>query len=51
MVAFLSVNAPNNHLSLVFALVVQGDADTCNTYITQTFYATQHKTQSSIPAI
>jgi len=30
LVAFLLVNAPNCHLSLVLASVVQGDADTCN---------------------
>jgi len=29
-VAFLLVNAPNCHLSLVVALVVQGDAVNCN---------------------
>jgi len=32
LVVFLLVNAPNCHLSLVLASVVQGDADTCNTY-------------------
>jgi len=31
LVAFLLVNAPNCHLSLVFASVVQGDAVNCNT--------------------
>jgi len=31
LVAFLLVNAPNCHLSLVIALVVQGDAVNCNT--------------------
>jgi len=30
MVAFLLVNAPNYHLSLVLASVVQGDAVNCN---------------------
>jgi len=30
LVAFLLVNAPNCHLSLVFASVVQGDAVNCN---------------------
>jgi len=30
LVAFLSVNAPNYHLSLVLASVVQGDAVNCN---------------------
>jgi len=30
LVAFLLVNAPNCHLSLVLALVVQGDAVNCN---------------------
>jgi len=31
LVAFLLVNAPNCHLSLVLASVVQGDAVKCNT--------------------
>jgi len=31
LVAFLLVNAPNCHLSLVLASVVQGDAVNCNT--------------------
>jgi len=31
LVAFLFVNAPNCHLSLVLASVVQGDAVKCNT--------------------
>jgi len=31
MVAFLLINAPNCHLSLVLASVVQGDAVNCNT--------------------
>ena len=31
LVAFLLVNAPNYHLSLVLASVVQGDAVNCNT--------------------
>jgi len=30
LVAFLLVNAPNCHLSLVLALVVQGDGVNCN---------------------
>jgi len=30
LVAFLLVNAPNCHLSLVLASVVQGDAVNCN---------------------
>jgi len=30
LVAFLLINAPNCHLSLVLALVVQGDAVNCN---------------------
>jgi len=30
MVAFLLVNAPNCHLSLALAQVVQGDAVNCN---------------------
>jgi len=30
LVAFLLVNAPNCHLSLVLAYVVQGDAVNCN---------------------
>jgi len=30
LVAFLSANAPNCHLSLVFASVVQDDAVNCN---------------------
>jgi len=30
LVAFLLVNAPNCHLSLVLASVVQGDAVICN---------------------
>jgi len=30
LVAFLLVNAPNYHLSLVLASVVQGDALNCN---------------------
>jgi len=33
LVAFLLVNAPNCHLSLVFASEVQGDAVNCNTTI------------------
>jgi len=33
VVAFLLVNAPNCHLSLVLALVVLGDAVNCNTII------------------
>jgi len=32
LVAFLLVNAPNFHLSLVLASVVQGDAVNCNTH-------------------
>jgi len=32
LVAFLLVNAPNCHLSLVLASVVQGDVVNCNTY-------------------
>jgi len=31
LVAFLLVNSPNCHLSLVLASVVQGDAVNCNT--------------------
>jgi len=31
LVTFLLVNAPNCHLSLVLASVVQGDAVNCNT--------------------
>jgi len=31
LVAFLLVNAPNCHLSLALASVVQGDAVNCNT--------------------
>jgi len=31
LVAFLLVNAPNCHLSLVLVSVVQGDAGICNT--------------------
>jgi len=31
LVVFLLVNAPNCHLSLVLASVVQGDAVNCNT--------------------
>jgi len=31
LVAFLLVNAPNRHLSLVLASVVQGDTVNCNT--------------------
>jgi len=31
LVAFLLVNVPNCHLSLVLASVVQGDAVNCNT--------------------
>ena len=38
LVAFLSVNAPNCHLSLVLASVVQGDAVNCN--ISQLKYKT-----------
>jgi len=42
LVAFLLVNAPNCHLSLVLASVVQGDVVNCNTYcvnqsLSQTF--------------
>jgi len=33
LVAFLSVNAPNCHLSLVLASVVQGDAVNCNSSV------------------
>jgi len=33
LVAFLLVNAPNCHLSLVLASVVQGDAVNCNRLI------------------
>jgi len=33
MVAFLLVNAPNCHLSLVLASAVQGDAANCNTMV------------------
>jgi len=32
-VAFLLVNAPNCHLSLVLASVVQDNAVNCNTYV------------------
>jgi len=35
LVAFLLVNAPNCHLSLVLASVVQGDAVNCNTCFLQ----------------
>jgi len=33
LVAFLLVNAPNCHLSLVLASVVQGDAVNCTTVL------------------
>jgi len=33
LVAFLLVNAPNCHLSLVLASVVQGDAVNCNMWM------------------
>jgi len=35
LVAFRLVNAPNCHLSLVLASVVQGDAVNCNTHLTR----------------
>jgi len=35
LVAFLLVNAPNCHLSLVLASVVQGDAVNCNRDVIQ----------------
>jgi len=38
MVAFLLVNAPSYHLSLVLASVVQDDADTCNTNLDEFFH-------------
>ena len=39
LVAFLLVNAPNCHLSLVLASVVQGDAVNCNTCHRQRAYS------------
>jgi len=36
LVVILFFNAPNYHLSLVLASVVQGDADTCNTSFKRT---------------
>jgi len=40
LVAFLLVNAPNHHLSLVLASVVQGDAVNCNTCYDYIYYIT-----------
>jgi len=37
LVAFLLVNAPNCHLSLVLASVVQGDAVNCNTMLNKNY--------------
>jgi len=40
LVAFLLVNAPNSHLSLVLASAVQGDAVNCNTTYASRHYIT-----------
>jgi len=43
LVAFLLINAPNCHLSLVLASVVQGDAVNCNMgFFRAMFSTTKH---------
>jgi len=37
LVSFLLVNAPNYHLSLVVASVIQGDAVNCNIWLAVSF--------------
>jgi len=46
LVAFLLVNAPNCHLSLVLASVVQGDAVNCNTYLSKSKWTCQDELNS-----
>jgi len=43
VVAFLLVNAPNCHLSLVLASVVQGDAVNCNSTLLHTHHVFQSR--------
>ena len=49
LVAFLLVNALNCHLSLVLALVVQGDAVNCNTRDMFNFKPSTHSTCLLVP--
>jgi len=43
LVAFLLVNAPNCHISLVLASVVQGDAVNCNITINSSNLSQEQK--------
>jgi len=43
VVAFLLVNAPNCHLSLVLASVLQGDAVNCNSTLLHTHHVFQSR--------
>jgi len=51
LVVFLLVNAPNYHISLVLASVVQGDAVNCNSGLTRQFAARIKDYVLSLPPI
>jgi len=51
LVAFLLVNAPNCHLSLVLASVVQDDAVNCNKWRPMGTWEKGHKSLSVTPSI